>query len=98
MTGLLIVRRISSGRAWTGKTIDCLLLNDHGTHREGTSSGGNLNMMNMKNDEPILTSMGFNPNTELSSITQGASHSERENEMDGGTSRGRHGNHRNVDV
>lgn len=64
MLSLLIVQRLGAGRSWTGKTIDCIL----NTRRKAI--------------EPVtkhveeVTTMGFNPNTEISS-TQNDVDSER---------------------
>jgi hypothetical protein len=52
MLSLIILQRVAVGKAWAGKTIDCAIL--HPDSRPDT-----------RHHEEVST-MGFNPNTELS--------------------------------
>jgi hypothetical protein len=67
MLSLLIVQRLSAGRAWSGKTIDCIL--------------NSAPKQEVHKDVEDVTTMGFNPNTALSS-TQNDVGSERSNRKD----------------
>ncbi|KXN88616.1 hypothetical protein AN958_06880 [Leucoagaricus sp. SymC.cos] len=64
MLALLIVQRLSAGRAWSGKTIDCIL---NSAPRKQQEVSGNVEE---------VTTMGFNPNTGFSS-TQNDGESQR---------------------
>ncbi|KAJ3563328.1 hypothetical protein NP233_g9009 [Leucocoprinus birnbaumii] len=66
MLSLLIVQRLSAGRAWSGKTIDCIL----NASRKATEHS--IKQAQVED----ITTMGFNPNTEVSS-TQNDDDSER---------------------
>jgi len=50
MLSLIIVQRVAVGKAWSGKTIDCIL------HSESRRES--------RHEE--ISTMGFNPNTQLS--------------------------------
>lgn len=65
MTSLLIVQRVTAGRAWSGKSIDCVL------HQDPTPE-----IQMYKHEE--VSAIGFTPNTEIS-LTQNDSHSESSN-------------------
>lgn len=54
MLSLVIVQRVAAGKAWSGKIIDCILHQDPSPQPEA-----------FKQEE--VTTMGFNPNTQLSS-------------------------------
>lgn len=51
MTALFIVQRVTGGKSWSGKIVDCVLLQD--AKPEAAA----------KED---VTTMGFNPNTQVS--------------------------------
>jgi len=55
MTSLIIVQRVTGGRAWTGKIVDCVLLQQDAKQEAG------------KED---VSTIGFNPNPQLSYATQ----------------------------
>jgi hypothetical protein len=66
LLSLLIVQRLAYGRAWTGKTIDCIM----------NTSSRKIKQEVSKQVAEEMTTMGFNPNTEFSS-TQNDDVSER---------------------